>query len=101
MGRAETRSRDLKFLMFDVQSLRSALLKGVGLKTPVSIRHCSRNRCRQRSFLRVQNAAIVQQTAKEITEGGHYALVQGLGQLGEINTSHLPWILRLAHIRFQ
>lgn len=34
-----------------------------------------------------------------IQDAGHFAMVQGLGQIGEVDATHLPWILRLAHIR--
>ena len=30
---------------------------------------------------------------------GHSALLQGLGRLGDVAPSHMPWLLRLAHIR--
>lgn len=30
---------------------------------------------------------------------GHSALLQGLGQVGDVAPSHMPWLLRLAHIR--
>ena len=30
---------------------------------------------------------------------GHSALLQGLGRLGDVSPSHMPWLLRLAHIR--
>lgn len=30
---------------------------------------------------------------------GHSALLQGLGQVGDVSASHMPWLLRLAHIR--
>lgn len=31
---------------------------------------------------------------------GHSALLQGLGQVGDVAPSHMPWLLRLAHIRY-
>lgn len=31
---------------------------------------------------------------------GHSALLQGLGELGDVPTVHVPWLLRLAHIRW-
>ena len=30
---------------------------------------------------------------------GHSALLQGLGEVGDVPTVHVPWLLRLAHIR--
>lgn len=30
---------------------------------------------------------------------GHSALLQGLGEVGDVATVHVPWLLRLAHIR--
>ena len=32
---------------------------------------------------------------------GHSALLQGLGEMGEVATKHVPWLLRLAHIRYK
>lgn len=41
----------------------------------------------------------VKAVSREIQDAGHFAMVQGLGQIGEVDATHLPWILRLAHIR--
>jgi hypothetical protein len=30
---------------------------------------------------------------------GHHALSKGLGQVGDVATAHLPWLLRLAHVK--
>ena len=32
-------------------------------------------------------------------EGGHTALLHGLGQVGDVSAVHMPWLLRLAHIK--
>ena len=32
---------------------------------------------------------------------GHSALLQGLGEVGDVATVHVPWLLRLAHIRWR
>ena len=53
-------------------------------------------RCRVASS---NGTAVVRQDERAIEEAGHYAMVQGLGQIGEVNTNHLPWLIRLAHIR--
>jgi hypothetical protein len=31
--------------------------------------------------------------------GGHTGLLHGLGKVGEVSASHMPWLLRLAHIK--
>ncbi|KAF5826843.1 hypothetical protein DUNSADRAFT_1887 [Dunaliella salina] len=33
------------------------------------------------------------------SKGGHTALLHGLGDIGDVAPSHLPWLLRLAHIQ--
>lgn len=30
---------------------------------------------------------------------GHTALLQGLGEVGDVSPSHMPWLLRLAHVK--
>ncbi|KAL4423465.1 hypothetical protein ABPG77_005417 [Micractinium sp. CCAP 211/92] len=32
-------------------------------------------------------------------EGGHTALLHGLGEVGDVPAVHMPWLLRLAHIK--
>ncbi|GMH33678.1 hypothetical protein BSKO_01512 [Bryopsis sp. KO-2023] len=35
----------------------------------------------------------------EIEQGSHVAILQGLGEMGDVSARHLPWLLRLAHVR--
>ena len=38
--------------------------------------------------------------AQEKGYEGHSALLQGLGEIGDVQTTLVPWLLRLAHIRY-
>lgn len=40
-----------------------------------------------------------QKKAEQKQNEGHSALLQGLGEVGDVPTVHVPWLLRLAHIR--
>ncbi len=44
-------------------------------------------------------AATLQAETKPASEG-HTALLHGLGSVGDIAPSHMPWLLRLAHTRY-
>ena len=46
----------------------------------------------------VLRAATTQAPPKSSSEG-HTALLHGLGSVGDIAPSHMPWLLRLAHTR--
>ena len=39
-------------------------------------------------------------TATLRTPKGHAALLHGLGEVGDIPPTLMPWLLRLAHIRY-
>lgn len=44
-------------------------------------------------------AALEQRETVQKQNEGHSALLQGLGEVGDVSTQHVPWLLRLAHIR--
>ena len=38
--------------------------------------------------------------SQERSHEGHSALLQGLGEIGDVQTVLVPWLLRLSHIRY-
>ena len=50
-----------------------------------------------RVILQVVNSATV---LHDVEEASHIAVLQGLGEVGDIDSSHLPGLLRLAHLRW-
>ena len=44
-------------------------------------------------------AAAAPAPARQAGADGHSALLHGLGEVGEVSPVHMPWLLRLAHIR--
>jgi hypothetical protein len=52
----------------------------------------------QRLLTRPACSAVVEAPAKRAVEG-HSALLQGLGEVGDVASVHLPWLLRLAHVK--
>ena len=44
-------------------------------------------------------SAVAEAPTKRATPEGHSALLQGLGEVGDVAPVHLPWLLRLAHVK--
>ena len=57
----------------------------------------------RRQQRRQQRAAVVASAAaapsKPAGSEGHTALLHGLGEVGEVAPVHMPWLLRLAHLK--
>lgn len=64
-------------------------------------RRSSKNRFlkRSRAIAEPRELTIDQSKAPVKLNEGHSALLQGLGEIGDVPTVHVPWLLRLAHIR--
>lgn len=45
-------------------------------------------------------APVTPQTLAATVQKGHAALLHGLGDVGNVKPGLMPWLLRLAHIRF-
>ena len=56
-------------------------------------------RCPQRPRRSIVTSAAAAAPARPAAEGGHTALLHGLGEVGDVAPVHLPWLLRLAHIK--
>jgi hypothetical protein len=60
---------------------------------------------KHRRSLLVRNAATLEAPTTTVgprvsrPDDGHLALLQGLGEVGEIPPRHMPFLLRLAHMR--
>eukprot|EP00803_Ostreobium_quekettii_P008826 evm.model.scf_2565.1 EVM.evm.TU.scf_2565.1 scf_2565:1050-6339(-) len=46
-------------------------------------------------------AAAAATAGVEVEKGSHVAMLQGLGEVGDVSAANVPWLLRLAHIRAQ
>ncbi len=45
-------------------------------------------------------AAMLNAASATVPRGeGHDALLHGLGEVGDVAPTHMPWLLRLAHVR--
>lgn len=47
----------------------------------------------------VASAAATPAAPARAAESGHTALLHGLGEVGDVSPVHMPWLLRLAHIK--
>lgn len=41
----------------------------------------------------------VAEAVEKMDQGGHLAIMQGLGSTGGVSPTHLPWLLRISHVR--
>ena len=46
------------------------------------------------------SAAVVESQQQPARNEGHSALLSGLGAVGDVAASHMPWLLRIAHVRY-
>ena len=47
----------------------------------------------------VVHAAVLEEAKPVARNEGHSALLSGLGAVGDVAASHMPWLLRIAHVR--
>ena len=45
------------------------------------------------------HAATLEEAKPVARNEGHSALLSGLGAVGDVAASHMPWLLRIAHVR--
>lgn len=63
-----------------------------------NLRHSKRQRCQTLSSAAVAAPPVPARSTSERPEG-HSALLQGLGAVGDVSPTHMPWLLRLAYLR--
>ncbi len=87
--------------------LNPAAQAGAALPAAASVRnpalvppqHSRAGRRRQHARRAGLVVAAVAAPAAPGREGGHTALLHGLGEVGDVPAVHMPWLLRLAHIK--
>lgn len=56
-------------------------------------------RCQRTGRLPLAASAAAEAPARPAKPDGHSALLQGLGEVGDVAPTHMPWLLRLAHVK--